>query len=327
MWDGFGRLNMRGIVFIDKKLVALALPKFFNIGENESVQNLDISNPKSVFLKVDGSLISLFKIGDHLECKSMKSVYSDVSNACREYLKTRPDIREYSLSLIEKNYSPLFEYVSPKSRIVILYKEQEMYYLGCRDMSTGQIILPNEDHPVNKIRPSSIVLPTIFTRDTMDEFLNRETTDIDEGVVLTLQNGLMVKTDRYCKVHRVVTTESSSKHIFENIINGTSDDAKGILYQHGLLDSIKRIEDIEKYYRNRFDAIYKKSEEYYNENKHRDRKSIATELFGNQDTRLMGSIVMCIMDGKKEKCSDIINKAIKDEVCERFAENNNPDES
>jgi len=306
MWDVDYRINMRGITFVDGKLVALPFPKFFNVGENASTQNLDLSNPKVIFQKMDGSLISFFKLEDKIELKTMKSVNSDVANDCRVHFKQRLDVLQFVMELLDKNYSPIFEYVSPRTRIVINFSEPDLYYLGARNFSTGEIILPNADNYLNRCRSNTIKIPLVYTPDQLESVLLK---DDEEGVVVTLQDGTLVKmkTKTYCNLHHLLT-EVNPKRVVESLIENKLDDAKSLLYQYGLKDDVNKLEIVEKYYHKKYDAIIKEGQDYLNSNSGKDRKQMAIELFTNPQTKFLGSIVMNLLDNKS--CDLIINREI-----------------
>jgi len=318
MWDEDHHLNMRGITFVNEKVVALPFAKFFNVGQTEETQNLDLSNPQSIYQKMDGSLISFFFYDEYkITLKTMKSIESDVALDCNNYvIKHRPDIMGYVTRLLSFNYSPMFEYVSQKSRIVINYGESDLYYLGSRNMETGEIVLPHDDHEINNGRSESIKLPRLLKQEDLEEFLER---DDEEGVVITLKNGMMVKmkTDTYCALHRIIT-EISPKRIFENILEDKLDDAKGLLYQHGLGDDIKQLETVEKYYQKRFAEISKIATDLHEEHKHLERKEIAIKLFQSKELKCYAPMVMKLLDDRST--TDLVNKHIFPEFKEKCLE-------
>lgn len=301
MWEGFGRLNMRGITFVNQKMVALAFPKFFNLGENESTTNVDFNDIRCIFEKVDGSLISVFEINGKLEVKSMKSVESDVAIEARAYFKVRNDISEFCKNLLDKGYSPIFEYVSPSCRIVLEYNEPNLIYLGCRNMTNGDILLSHEP-PVNK--PKQIQTPQTFTVEQFKDYLKRD--DV-EGVVVVLNSGLMfkMKTETYCLIHKVLD-HFSPKKVVDNIVNGTYDDMIGVLTYHSLENEVNKAKDVYSKYATIFEAWKAKAESYYENNKERSRKEVALDVLSKD--KFLGNLVFKRWDNKDY--SDSINKFI-----------------
>ena len=143
MWDGFGRLNMRGITFCNGELIALPWPKFFNRGEAPETTNVDFSKVKYISEKADGSLISFFRVAEDIELKSMKSVVSDVACSARKYVETREDILAFVEILLDRALSPMFEYIGNSNhKIVLNYEKEDLVFLGARSLLTGELFYP-----------------------------------------------------------------------------------------------------------------------------------------------------------------------------------------
>ena len=300
MWDGYGHLNMRGITFVNEQLAALPFPKFFNLGEHENSTNIDLNNVSKIYEKVDGSLISVFYVGTKLYLKSMKSVNSDVSKEANK--NVTEDVLSFSRTLLEKDLSPLFEYVSPESRIVLQYSKPEFYFLGCRNMITGATILPDEIDV-----PQNVKTPGVFkTVEEMKSYIKQNNV---EGVVVTLNNGVMIKikSEDYCRVHRIMSY-FNPKNIVENIINNTYDDMIGILSYNNLNSDVEKSKVIFSRYTDRMNEFISMAESYYRENKHHSRKDIAIEL---KENRMLANLVFRLIDGKE--ITDTINKYVLEE--------------
>lgn len=269
VWKEEYTLNMRGITFIDKKLVALPFNKFFNLNENEFTQDLDITDFKYCFAKIDGSLISMFRWGNgDLDVKSMKSINSEVAIESREFIKDKPYIIDFCNELLDRNMTPMFEYVSNTCRIVIDYGAPELYYLGARNMTTGEIEYSSND---------KLKMPTRFNN--YEEFNHYLSKTNVEGVVITLNNGQMVKckTDEYCNLHRILDG-LSDKNIIARIFNDTVDDLKSVLSTNNLLKDLSRVEDLYEEYINMREELLTNAKTYIKDNPNKTRKEISLEL-------------------------------------------------
>lgn len=301
-----GRLNMRGITFIKDKIVALPFPKFFNLEEVKYTENLDVSKFKLAFEKIDGSLISPFMIDGEIEIKTMKSIESDLAIEARKNLKDFPNVIQHANDLISKNKSPMYEYVSPTRQIVIKYEKPEFYYLGCRDMESGEIIFPNEeDRKVVKCPMQFISFEEV------NEYLEKSNV---EGVVLTLDDGQMVKikTQEYFKLHRVISN-FSLKNIVEYIIEGKFDDLIGQLKQNNLKDLIEKAHKINDGFWKVFKSIDEDVIKHYEELKHLSRKEIAISIqFSSAIHPNIGSCIFSKLDGRIY--NHIIFKSIKNNL-------------
>ena len=290
MWEGDGRLNMRGLTFCNGELVALPWPKFFNRGENEATKNVDFTKVKYIFEKVDGSLISFFRVAEDIELKSMKSIESDVSHRARAYAETRPDVYSFVEKLLDKALSPMFEYVSPNNKIVLNY-EENFIFLGARNLLTGEILYPVYDIEV----PESITHPAIF--DNMEEakeFLTRE--DV-EGIVLTFENGLMMKmkTEHYCRIHKLLDN-FVPKNLVANLAEGSFDDVIGLLTDNGLENEIALARKIESRFWGEVNSRKIEAEAYYKANSMKERKEVARDLLPNR--KEVASLVFKLFDGQ-----------------------------
>jgi T4 RnlA family RNA ligase len=305
-WEGHGHLNLRGITFDSKgNLLALAFPKFFNRGEHHSVENVDMSDFRCFVQKVDGSLISFFRVNGKIECKSMKSVYSDVAIECREYAKTRSDIINFVDMLLTDGYSPIFEYVSPTARIVLDYGKKDLVFLGVRSFDTGNIYLAHQLEV-----PQSISTPSVFkTMDEASAYLKRE--DV-EGLVVTMNSGLMLKlkTEHYCKIHKALDG-FGAKIVVGRIIEGTYDDLIGVLTEFGMNDEVIRAKKIADRFWHEVALLKNEAVKYYEMNRDRQRKDIALELLKDKSNKMLASLVFKLMDGMDP--NPIIFKKIVDE--------------
>lgn len=233
-----GGLNLRGICFVDEQIVALPFPKFFNLNENKfsTIPWRTIEdNFKQINEKIDGSLVVPIKINENYYIKSMKSIDSDVSKECQIYFDKNLDIRQHARKKIEEGFSPIYEYVSPSCRIVLNYPEPKMIYLGCRNMKTGEIILP-----IKGIDDLLVSIPQTFTITEAVEFVKQKGV---EGIVITLDNGYMckMKSEEYFELHKLMFN-FSVKHILEKIKDNKIDDLLPSLKKYNLNDKIKQIE-------------------------------------------------------------------------------------
>lgn len=309
MWEGDGRLNLRGITFDSKgNLLALAFPKFFNKGEDKDTLDRELLHAAKFIEKIDGSLISMFMLNGEVQCKTMKSVLSDVAIECRDYLKRRKDIVSFCKNLLRQDLSPLFEFVSKESRIVLDYGGTDLYFLGARNMKTGEIISFDMFELTSEIKT-----PRLFTDvKTANIFLSRD--DV-EGIVVTYADGYMMKfkTERYCKIHKILDGFMPKKVVNE-IINGTLDDMIGVLTDHGLTEEKVFVDEVAKYFWARFNAVLDAVKINYEENKHLTRKDIALKFVNknaSESDKLIGKMLFLMIDGKD--VTDVIYKKLKEE--------------
>lgn len=302
MWDDLedGRINLRGITFIDGEIVALPFPKFFNLSENDYVrsENINLKRFDAATEKVDGSLLSFFLLNDRIEVKTMKSVYSDTAIEAREYLKDRPDVQEFARYCLDHSLSPIFEYVSPSdaARIVIDYGKKNFILLGARDIVTGTIYSVS-NFPLKEKFPASIDMAQCFnTKDAFDAYMDNAEV---EGVVITLDNGDMVKikTKWYCGIHKLLDL-FNMKNVLEMIVEGKSDDAKSQLELNGRVKESATIDRVEKSFLERYSIIEKELHDKFNEFKSKEftKKDIAMGFM--KENKPLASLVFKLYDDK-----------------------------
>jgi len=305
IWEdtkGLGRINMRGITYDNQgKLLALPFPKFFNNGEIKETKDLDIRQSVRIAEKMDGSLISFFKVNDVLEVKTMKSVESEVANAAREFLHSKcAHIKDFASSLIDDGLSPMFEYISPLQPIVVNYDKEDFVFLGARCMQTARLYMPSE------FETGDISIPRVFSHEIVEKYLEEERNI--EGLVFTMPDGLMfkMKSEEYVKAHRAGSNLTGKKYILSLIINNEIDDVKGILSKNKMALRLQQIKETEDKYEERFSGLEEKAEAFTSKAKTdgKGRKDIAFHfgsnptLFGT-DTKMIKTLTMLMFDGRE----------------------------
>ncbi len=201
----------RGIAFDnDGKIISRPLHKFFNLAERAEVQPnvLNWNTMVAGFDKMDGSMITTGFIGDTFFAKSKKSFKSDVAVAAEDFVSRNQKYHAFTKYCAVANLTPIFEFTSPKHRIVLKYDVENMTLLHVRDNFTGEYMMPVEkdilaakfDIPVNK--------PIFGAGLNLPELLNSlNTVEGIEGYVIQFSNGEMVKvkTKWYLNLHHAVT--------------------------------------------------------------------------------------------------------------------------
>lgn len=247
LWDDeYGR-EMRGITWDETgTCVCLPFEKFFNLNENKHVQEKDLpwDYEYEVFEKRDGSLITPVLVNGQIFCKSKKSFYSDVALAANTLLASNTRLNLFCFDLLNRFYTPIFEFTSPDSEIVVNYgSEPKMVLLAIRDQKNGTYM----DHNYMKLVAGSQGVEVINSYgkvplDTLkDEMKTRE--DI-EGYVIHFLNGVRVKmkTDWYLRLHHA-KTDLRERDIASMFVDETIDDVKSVVVASGLsLEPIEKIE-------------------------------------------------------------------------------------
>ena len=137
--------DMRGACFVFDKNNKLwntfyMLPKFFNINQVEETQ-YDIVKDKNILnigIKEDGSLIGFFKLPNNkIYSKTIGSFASEQAERALNILNSKPEWLKWINKLLDRNFTPLFEYVAFDNRIVLNYSGREIRFIGVRDNNNG----------------------------------------------------------------------------------------------------------------------------------------------------------------------------------------------
>ncbi len=225
--------ELRGLCYVfntDGTLFAryILMHKFFNVNENvgtqlEGLKHIPI---KCVENKLDGSIITFIKLPNgKVYAKSKMVLDSDQAIAAQELYEGNNNIRKCVEVALNAGIIPIFEYVSPKNRIVLKYNTSELILLKLRDNYTGDYLNVGNflrQHGLN------IKSPKILPYKTWDEIIPLRDTVVDaEGWIITLENGMMLKYKSvwYCALHRLMS-ESIHREDFliEKVVNEELDD-------------------------------------------------------------------------------------------------------
>jgi len=128
---GIMRRELRGIIFdAEGRLISRPAHKFFNLGEREETQlhRVDMSASHLVLEKLDGSFIRPFKTADGVFRVGTKMGETDVAALAAPFFEL-PEYRNIAEWCIERDMTPVFEFMSPKARIVVDYGNEEKLVL------------------------------------------------------------------------------------------------------------------------------------------------------------------------------------------------------
>jgi T4 RnlA family RNA ligase len=231
--------ELRGITFIQQYDGGwrrfLGLHKFFNVNQTQNYMYEDIKD-KGISMtqtKLDGSMIMVVQLPNgEVIAKTKMGFDNEQAETANDILSKNEVLTEFCKDCLNNDLSPIFEFVSPFNRIVVEYEKPELRLLHIRDNATGEYFAADELMAVGEfhnIKLSGFSLTTISVDDLMKK---AETAEDTEGWVITLQDGQMVKvkTDWYCRLHRLMTdTVDHENIILEQILEETIDDVLGQL--------------------------------------------------------------------------------------------------
>lgn len=208
----------RGII-LDKnnfKVVCFPFVKFFNVGELNA-DKIDWNSAR-VQEKIDGSLMKLWFYDGiwHLSTNGcIDARDAELSFGNNEY-KTFGDLfwkifDKGNLNKLNKDYTYMFELVSPYNRVVVEYDSLDLYHIGTRNNITGEEL--EEDIGIKK--------PTQYQLSTEEEVKNAASKlKLDhEGYVVVdkYYHRVKIKTPLYVKAHYMFSSGFNTNKIIDLI--------------------------------------------------------------------------------------------------------------
>ncbi len=163
----------RGIIFWEEEMLPVCVPffKFFNVQETNAAQ-IDWSTAE-VQEKIDGSIIKLwYHNGWHVSTNgtidankaglqlpaSVPDYHKPLETYLDLFIYTNSKIENVNwLNDIDKDYTYVFELVSPYNRVVVPYKEANLYHTGSRNNLT----LIEEDLDIGFEKPNKYNISTL----------------------------------------------------------------------------------------------------------------------------------------------------------------------
>ena len=226
-------------------LVALPFEKFFNVNEKEHTQAHLVAAEMSrqmpqVCEKVDGSMINALVINDKVHLKTKKSFYSDVAVAAQAAMT--PEVEALSKYLVYYDYTPIFEFTSPDTKIVMDYGINPRFRLiAARSMVNGSYL--DQSALDEHARLFNVERPFWFIRHDLNEIIDKvETEELIEGWVIYLPSGrYKVKTKWYMDRHHMIDVRERDVAGF--VLDETLDDLIPNMIEAGAdMDRVREIE-------------------------------------------------------------------------------------
>lgn len=295
-------VECRGHTFLKTEdgwqLACLPQSKFFNYGEISVWGDIDLSTIVMVQDKLDGSLIST--VTPHKGCWFLKSKTSMTSQQAKDagdwLYADESGFKAAIRKAVQDRYTVNMEWCSPSNTIVIVYDKPALTVLNARHMDTGEYMTYAE--MVQRFGEEHVVKcwPSVENVDTFVSEVE-EMTGI-EGVIVYLKNGTVfkLKTSAYSFLHKTKDSINNPKALWEVCVSGASDDLRALFKDDPL--AIERIAKMEALASKHYNHIDKRVTEFYQTNKHLDRKGYA--ILGQQELNKDGifSLAMNAYIGK-----------------------------
>jgi T4 RnlA family RNA ligase len=305
--------ELRGLIFCNTtgQVISRRFQKFFNYGEREDVMTLDLSQPHVILDKLDGSMITPFKINGKIIWGS-KMGETDLTKQIDEFMSNDYDLNNNYHSIYNyceyNNLTPIFEWTSRQQRIVVDYPEDKLTLIAIRDNITGKYYNYNNMKYIADFFVIPIVNQFSYTGDNFNDILNYvKNMQEGEGIVIRFDDGHMVKikADLYVTLHRAKSLIENERDVMELVLNEKVDDLYPLLYKE---DAQK----LHNYYKDVWDQIIdfvSLTQKLINNTSHMTRKEFAfhTTNIGSG----MRSIAFSCFDKKRVDIGNVTEYLLK----------------
>lgn len=255
------RHEARGLIF-DKagKLIRRPLHKFKNVNESQETQfcEIDLSQPHSILEKLDGSLISPFKLNGEVKIGTRMGL-TDVASQPEAFIASHPNyidlIEQVELLDITLN----FEWLSRKQRIVIDHPTDNLVLIAARNRHSGQYMTYDWLAKIGQEFNIPVVRQFPVEGKTIEQVCNfiYNCADDVEGIVIAFDSGrrLKIKTEAYVRIHKAKDAILKERNVVDMIINEKLDDVMAMLPEEDR-------DELVKYQDRLLNAMNKKVTEY-----------------------------------------------------------------
>ncbi len=212
---------------------ALSFIKFFNVQEDLAA-TIDWSSAK-VQEKVDGSKILVWynTYDKHWEISTSSIINANLATVndfgltfqklFYKALKNN-NLNENFCNILDKNYCYTFELVAPENRVVVPYKNADIYFIGKRNAITFEEVAPSADEILSKL----IKVPASYSLSSLEDCLaaTSKMSYDEEGFVVVDKNWnrVKIKSPEYVAVHHIRSNINSKRAILKILEDGKKDE-------------------------------------------------------------------------------------------------------
>ena len=217
---------------------------------------------------------------------------TDVAKKIQKFIDSNELKENYMKFLskwLDKDHTPIFEFIAPDNKIVVEYKTGELILLAIRDVKTGEYISYEETLQEG----NNFNLPTVknfdFGNDIEKALENIQSLEGIEGFVLRFDDGRMfkVKTIWYREIHdsnlsQLAPGKMKENEIWKFILENKIDDVIVSLKTKEIKEKLDNFSDLLSYY---FTQKIEKIQNLLKENKlkYLDRKSFHLAVTENKE--------------------------------------------
>lgn len=228
------RRECRGIAFdaVTGDIVSRPLHKFFNVNERPDIAVADLgsTNAHLVVEKLDGSMVRPLYVGGGIRWGTKMGV-TDTAMLAEEFVADKPEYARFAEACRVSGLTPIFEFCSRRSRIVVDYPEDQMVLLAIRANVTGQYIQRSGLETLSEEYGVPLVQTWGGHTDTEALIQRVRSMDSGEGIVLQIGGGhaVKIKADAYVLLHKAKDHLRTESDLLDLYFNGKLDDVMPIL--------------------------------------------------------------------------------------------------
>ena len=286
-------LECRGLKFAsDGRLIARPFHKFFNLGEKEQPENIDLSEPHVVQEKRDGSMVHPCLLDGALVFMTRKGKTDHADLALSH---ASPAVLDLCAHLLEGGITPMFEFTSPQNRVVVAYERPEIVLLAARDMTSGAYL------PFTELQAlaTRFAIPLVQSHGAISDLPRFVETarglEGEEGYVIAFDSGhrIKLKADAYVLRHRALDGMRFEKVVLAWIAEGAVDDVLPILRP----DAAEALTEYASTVEQSLSAHETRLQTFWATHRGLDRKSYALAAQSEIDPRLQ-RVAFALLDGR-----------------------------
>jgi len=222
--------ELRGIIFNKHtgEIVQRPFHKFFN--HDEPNCTIDYTTNAMETEKYDGSMIASTIYNDELFVSTTGNLKSSIAEMGRNFIINHNNYVDIIKDF--ENYTVLFEYITPKNRIVIDYKKENMILLAIRNKKTGKYLSTYEIMELGEYYkiPSIEVKDGIPLSKIVEKVKRME--GVEGAVAYTDNDMVKIKTMWYLERHRLFTNKLDKREIAEAFFSNKIDDYYSLVDGH-----------------------------------------------------------------------------------------------
>jgi len=258
-FEKFNAWELRSLTFVDEDgewKRFLGIHKFFELNQAPGWMIEDLKGKKVIKAseKIDGTMLQPIKLKEGIFFKSKLRFDSYEAQRANEIMNKNENIKNFIEYWYERGKIPIFEFISPKTQVVMDYKKEDLICIQVRDLKSGEYELDFE-----KVADEfGVSYPEVCTN-SFENFLKEKGVCYSkEGWVLIFEDMkfVKVKTEEYLKRHKLIA-KIQPHNVIREILDGNIDEIKSILNEKS--DRFNQVTEIEKKFLSKYNDLKKEA--------------------------------------------------------------------